>query len=245
MRKRRSAFQVLAIVATTAVTVLTSTQAVMAAFIVDTSSSSITIGVQITAPLNVTLSAQTAGSNIVTFTPESYIDASVIGGDLVFSGGSIVAVTKPGPFQPGNISGNIAFTGSAAFGLAQIRAVGQGLVMGVGGTTALTGTNFDLGALEVGFDAGNLVYAVTGLVNESGNENIGGQSAALPAGVGTLIGDTLTIPISTNIVIQNDALTASVSLNGQIVAIYAVPEPASLSLLGVALSMTVLRRRRA
>jgi hypothetical protein len=86
------------------------------------------------------------------------------------------------------------------------------------------------------------------LVGLFGHEDIGGQTANPTSGVGTLVGDTLTLPIDVSIefvVIDGDPpSTAVVNLQGQIVA-KLVPEPSTVAMLGLgAIGLIAVGRRR-
>jgi hypothetical protein len=237
----------LAILATS----LAANSAQAATYVIDSSQSSITItGLALNV---IPIIAQSPGSNVAVI--QGSIDADSDASTVTFTGGVADAVTKPGPFAPGPISGDppaagpnapadvALFLGNASTGRLALR----DFAVTLSGSSPLAGNDFDLTALTLTVTGGGLDYNVS-LLGLFGHEDIAGQTASPTSGVGTLVGDTLTIPIDVSIeftVVDGDPPgTAVVNLQGQIVATL-VPEPGTIAMLGVgAVGLIAVGRRR-
>ncbi len=222
-----------------------------ATYVIDSSQSSITItGLALGF---IPIIAQSAGSNVAVIEGSLDIDAS--GGNINFISSVADAVEKPGPFNPGIISGDppvagpnapadiALFLGNASTGRLALR----DFVVSVTGTSPLVGNDFDLMSLLLTVSDGSLDYNVP-FASLVGHLEIAGETASPTGGTGSLVGTTLTIPINVSLefeVLAGDPPgTAVVNLQGQIVA-ELVPEPGAIVMLGLgSVSLIAVGRRR-
>lgn len=222
-----------------------------ATYVIDSSQSSITItGLALNV---IPIVAQSAGSNVAVI--EGSLDIGTGGGNINFNSSVADAVEKPGPFNPGVISGDppvvgpnapadvALYLGNASTGRLALR----DFVVSVTGSSPLVGDDFDLTALLLTVTSGSLDYNVP-FASLLGHLDIAGQTATPTAGTGSLVGGVLTIPIDVSIefeVIEGDPPgMAVVNLQGQIVAVL-VPEPGTIAMLGVgAVGLVAVGRRR-
>ncbi len=237
----KSQIQALLAALAIAATSLAASNAQGAYYQIDPLQSQIKIGGQVLGFIPIV--AQKVGSNIAKI--EGAMDATVDGDSLTFNWSLADAIEQPGPFIPGfvdtsqdpPVAGPAApadvalFLGNASTGRLAIR----NFAVSITGTTTLTGTEFDLTALTLTLVSGTLDFQ-SALLGQVGHEEIAGESANPEEGTGTLIGDTITIPINVAIELEisdgDPPQTGIVTLEGQIVAVL-VPEPGTIAMLGM------------
>lgn len=190
------------------------------------------------------VTAQSPGSNVVTFDPASTIDASA-GANINFTGANLDANLQPLPQSPA-VGGGVG-TAPADAGLA-IGVIGgtialRDFVISVSGTTPLTAGTFDLTALTLTITSGSIDYNVPAF-SLTGSESLVGITANPTAGVGTLVAGVLTIPVDVSLVFEvSTGVNATVNLDGAIVAV--VPEPGTIAMLGMGVvGLVAVGRRR-
>ncbi len=232
------------------------TTANAAVYVVDTSQSSITITGAIDLGLEETIPIipQSPGSNVVSL--QGTLDVDDLGATLLFNSAAIDGIENPGPFSPGVVTpGDPPVVGPPAPGDAALyiadpsfgSIVLRDLLISITGNADPGAPNFDLADLTLSiFGSGDYDIALLG---EVGNLALDGESATFPGGTGSLVGDTLTIPISIDIVQQLEVTPGNfadviVSLQGQLVA-NLVPEPSSIAMLGLGvIGLVAVGRRR-
>jgi hypothetical protein len=219
-----------------------------AQYIVDSNLSSITITGSALGNL-IVLGPQSLGSNTATF--GGTIDATSNGTDITFNSAAIDANLLANPQSPavgGGAGSAPADVGLSISGLVSGSAAIRDFILGLssGAIPLAGGTTFGLPPITLDITSGSLDYNVTGLLTAQGNASIVGESANPTAGVGTLIGDTLTIPVSVTITFPlTTGVNADVVLLGQIVATEVIPEPGTIAMLGMGIiGLVAVGRRR-
>lgn len=222
-----------------------------APYVIDSTQSSITISG--TALGFIPIIAQSPGSNVAVI--EGSLDVNLSGGSIEFVSSVADAVEKPGPFNPGVVSGDppvigpnapadvALYLGSFSTGRLAIR----DFIVSITGTSTVAGSEFDLTTLLLTVTSGSLDYNVP-LGALLGHLDIAGQSANPTEGVGTLVGGAITIPIDVALefeIIEGDPPgMAVVYMRGQIVA-NPVPEPSTIAMLGIGVvGLVAVGRRR-
>lgn len=244
-----------------------------ATYAIDSSLSKITIGGSVKATgvptvgsVNFSkLTAQTGSnspndstSNILTL--QGTLDATNTGSALNFNGGNITAIDHPllapnvggtahTPFAPGAVG--LRGTATVLFVVQlTLQAALRDLALSVNGTAPLTGNNFALAGMNLGIDQATLEYYVSSsALNQGGTTTVTNESAAFPTANGTLVGNTITIPVNISLPIQEGeapdiVVTSTLTFSGNIVAVL-VPEPGTIAMLGVGVvGLAVVGRRK-
>jgi len=241
-------------------------------YIIDPTQSYVTVGIYNDSPLNGGLELsipQQLGSDTSALT--GFLNALVSGGNISFGGGSSIGLTtfgsnllpdanggdSTGP-DPANTGGAPAQIGLELLGLGYA-SINGGTMDITGGATPVTAGVFDgtqqsvallsatlaywidASSLGQGVIFGSDVVAPPAQSAQNGVDHLGNSTYQL----GTVVGNTITIPIFADVVENINPLTVDVVFTGQIVATLApvVPEPSTFVLGSIGLVGSVLAYR--